>query len=200
MKKLLALAIIAALGVASAAYAAPLRSYGAGKTAIDVGMNLPTNNDYDGYSVGSKETSPYAGITVGISEKAALNYKWNQYKNDHDTQLDTQQLNLMYKLLPGLDVYAGYLNTDTDLYGHGRNTNSAQFGLQGNIKLPLDFTVWTRTAIGSKIKGYEIGLSRPLLSNVDLNLSYYDHKYDEAAIHDTDVRTKGVNVGVTLKF
>lgn len=67
---------------------------------------MPTNNNYEGASVGSKKTAPYAGITVGLGGKTAVNYKWNQYKNSGSTKVEAQQLNLMYKVLPVLDVYA----------------------------------------------------------------------------------------------
>ena len=54
--------------------------------------------------------------------------------------------------------------------------------------------------MGNKLNGYEIGLSRTLVSNVELNLSYYDNKFKDSAPGGSDVKTKGVNMGVTVKF
>ena len=47
---------------------------------------------------------------------------------------------------------------------------------------------------GNKLNSYEIGLSRTLVSNVELNLSYYDNKFKDSAPGGSDVKTKGVNM------
>lgn len=200
MKKTLLLGLTLALGITTVCAASPLKNYDMGKTAIDIGITAPTSNNYEGVSVGSKKTAPYAGITVGLGNKTAINYKWNQYKNSGSTKVEAQQLNLMYKVLPVLDVYAGYVNSDVKLHGNSRDTNSGQLGLQGRVELPFLCTVWGRAGVGNKLNSYEIGLSRALVSNVELNLSYYDNKFKDSAPDGIDVKTKGVNVGVTVKF
>lgn len=104
MKKTLILSLALALGITTVCAASPLKNYNAGKVAVDLGLNVPTSNTYEGHSVGSKKTSPYAGITVGLGSNTAVNYKWNQYKNSGSNKVEAQQLNLMYKVLPVLDV------------------------------------------------------------------------------------------------
>lgn len=200
MKKTMIFALALALGVSAVCAASPLKNYGSGKVAIDFGLNTPTSNTYEGTSVGSKKSSPYAGVTVGLSDKTALNYKWNQYKNSGSTKVQAQQLNFMYKVIPELDLYAGYVNSDVDLHGSSRSRDSLQFGVQGRVELPFLCTLWGRAGVGTKVNGYEIGVSRSLLSNMELNLSYYDNKFRNSAPGNSDVKTKGVNLGMTVKF
>lgn len=200
MKKTLILSLALALGITTVCAASPLKNYNAGKVAVDLGLTMPTNNSYEGASVGSKKTAPYAGITVGLGNNTAINYKWNQYKNSGSNKVEAQQINLMYKVLPVLDVYAGYVNSDIKLHGDSRSRNSGQIGLQGRVELPFLCTLWGRAGVGSKLNSYEIGLSRSLVSNVELNLSYYDNKFKNSAPGSIDARTKGVNLGVTVKF
>ena len=95
MKKTLILSLALALGITTVCAASPLKNYNAGKVAVDLGLNVPTSNTYEGHSVGSKKTSPYAGITVGLGSNTAVNYKWNQYKTSGSNKVEAQQLNLM---------------------------------------------------------------------------------------------------------
>lgn len=200
MKKTLILSLALALGITTVCAASPLKNYNAGKVAVDLGLTVPTSNTYEGHSVGSKKTSPYAGITVGLGSNTAINYKWNQYKNSGSNKVEAQQLNLMYKVLPVLDVYAGYVDSDIKLHGDSRSRSSGQVGVQGRVELPFLCTLWGRAGVGNKLNSYEIGLSRTLVSNVELNLSYYDNKFKDSAPGGSDVKTKGVNMGITVKF
>lgn len=200
MKKLLILTLALALGITTVCSASLLKNYAQGKVAVDLGLTIPTSNKYEGTSVGSKKTSPYAGVTVDLGSNMAVNYKWNQYKNSGSTKVQAQQLNLMYKVLPVLDVYAGYVNSDVKLRGDSRTRNSGQIGVQGRVELPFLCTLWGRAGVGNKLNSFEIGLSRSLVSNVELNLSYYDNKFKDSGPGGIDAKTKGVNVGMTVKF
>lgn len=116
-------AICLATTCSLSAYASPLKNYDAGKVAIDAGITLPSSLKGDNYKF-SKSNSTYLGATVGIGQKTALNYKWNNYKAD-EAKTRAQQFNIMYKVLPGISAYAGYLNADT----------SGDFG--GKTKTPV---------------------------------------------------------------
>ena len=70
MKKDINFKLSTGLGITTVCAASPLKNYNAGKVAVDLGLNVPTSNTYEGHSVGSKKTSPYAGITVA----------WQQYR------------------------------------------------------------------------------------------------------------------------
>lgn len=202
MKKIYASFILSAVIAASlstAAYASPLKNYDAGKIAVDAGITLPSSIEGDNYKM-SKSDSTYLGAIVGLGSNTALNYRWDNFKAD-EGKTRTQQLNLMYKLLPNLSAYAGYLNADTSTdHAGGHDNNSGQVGLQAQFELPLLFTVWGNVGYGNKNRSYEIGVSKPILNNVELNVSYYDHKFQDALGDDSDMKAKGVNMGVTLKF
>lgn len=200
MKKLLAVcaaaALIGSLGCSSA-FASPLKNYDAGKFAIDAGLTIPTNMKLSGYKL-SKSNSGYAGATVGLGKNMALNYQWDNYKCD-EGRTRAQQLNLNYKLLPGLAAYVGYMNIDTKGAGHSDKENSGHIGLVAAYDIPLLFTVWGKANVGIKNSGYELGLSKALFNNLELNASYFNHKFDEAYGKD-DVKSRGVKLGVTVKF
>ena len=191
MKKSLSLmtAALLALGLSTTAFASPLKNYDAGHVAIDAGVTLPSSVKGDNYKM-SKSNSTYAGATVGIGNDMALNYKWNNYKAD-EAKTRAQQFNLMYKVLPGLSAYAGYLHADTSSdIASGKTKNSGQVGL----------TVWGNVGVGTKNAGYEIGVSKAIFNNIELNASYYDQKFNDAFGDDKDMKAKGVNLGVTVKF
>lgn len=192
-------AICLAATCSLSAYASPLKNYDAGKVAIDAGITLPSSLKGDNYKF-SKSNSTYLGATVGLGQNTALNYKWNNYKAD-EAKTRAQQFNLMYKVLPGLSAYAGYLHADTssDSFS-GKTKNSGQVGLQAAYDIPLLFTVWGNVGVGTKNAGYEIGVSKAIFNNVELNASYYDQKFNDAFGDDKDMKAKGVNLGVTVKF
>ena len=200
MKKSLSLlsAAVMVMAVSTSTFASPLKNYDAGHFAVDAGVTIPSSLKGDNYRF-SKTDSTYLGATAGIGSSMALNYKWNNYKAD-EAKTRTQQFNLMYKLLPGVSAYAGYLNADTSSDFGGKTQNSGQVGLSAAYDIPLLFTVWGNVGLGNKNSGYEIGLSKPILSNVELNASYYDQKFNDALGDDKDMKAKGVNLGVTVKF
>lgn len=201
MKKsvlLFTVGVCAAFACNSIASASPLKDYEPGKAAIDAGITLPSSLKGGGYKM-SKSNSGYWGGTVGLGSDMALNYKWNNYKAK-DNRTRAQQVNLMYKLLPGVSAYAGYVHANTKNGIVGRTQNSGQVGLSAAYDIPLLFTVWGNVGVGTKNAGYEVGISKPLFNNLEINASYYDQKFKDALAHDNDIKAKGVNLGLTFKF
>lgn len=202
MKKIYAALTAAAIMTAcfsTSAFAAPLKNYDVGKFAIDAGITFPSSLKGGNYKM-SKSDSSYYGATVGIGKNMAANYQWDKYKGS-DGDLTAQQFNLMYKVLPNVSAYAGWLGADASTDGMGgKKKNSAHAGLQAHFDIPLLFTVWGNVGVGTKSKAYEIGISKPLFNNIDLNLSYYDGKFEDVLDGDQEVRAKGVQMGVTVKF
>lgn len=201
MKKIaitLAASLLMAASLSAATLASPLKNYNPGKIAVDAGISLPSSIEGGNYKM-SKSDSTYFGATAGIGSNMALNYKWNNYKADQG-KTRAQQVNLMYKVLPGISAYAGYLNADTSTDFGGKNKNSGQVGLVAAYDIPLLFTVWGNIGVGNKNGGYEIGISKPIFNNVELNASYYDQKFNDALGDDKDMKAKGVNLGLSVKF
>lgn len=163
----LAASLLMAASLSAAALASPLKNYNPGKIAVDAGISLPSSIEGGNYKM-SKSDSTYFGATAGIGSNMALNYKWNNYKADQG-KTRAQQVNLMYKVLPGISAYAGYLNADTSTDFGGKNKNSGQVGLVAAYDIPLLFTVWGNIGVGNKNGGYEIGISKPIFNNVELS-------------------------------
>ena len=202
MKKFYAALTAAAIMTAcfsTSTFAAPLKNYDVGKFAIDAGITFPSSLKGGNYKM-SKSDSSYYGATVGIGKRMALNYQWDKYKGS-DGDLTAQQFNLMYQLLPNVSAYAGWLGADADVdFGNGKKKNSAHAGLQAHFDIPLLFTVYGNVGVGTKSNAYEIGISKPLFNNIELNLSYYDGKFKDVIDGDEEMRAKGVQMGVTVKF
>lgn len=183
----------------TSAFAAPLKNYDVGKFAVDAGITFPSSLKGGNYKM-SKSDSSYYGATVGIGKRMALNYQWDKYKGS-DGDLTAQQFNLMYQLLPNVSAYAGWLGADADVdFSSGKKKNSAHAGLQAHFDIPLLFTVYGNVGVGTKSSAYEIGISKPLFNNIELNLSYYDGKFKDVLENDAEMRAKGVQMGVTVKF
>ena len=202
MKKFYAALTAAAIMTAcfsTSAFAAPLKNYDAGKFAIDAGITFPSSLEGGNYKM-SKSDSSYYGATVGIGKRMAVNYNYDQFKGS-DGDLTAQQFNLMYQVLPNVSAYAGWLGAeaDTDKYG-GKKKNSGHIGLQAHFDIPLLFTVWGNVSASTKSTAYEIGITKPLFNNIELNLSYYDGKYKDILDGDEEMNAKGVQMGVTVKF
>ncbi len=193
---LLAVAVFTMAG-ASAACASPLQNYNAGRLALDAGLNIPSSLKGGNYKL-SKSSSAYLGASVGLGGNTALNYKWENFKGNN-ARTHAQQLNLMYKIIPNLSAYIGYVDADTDAARGGHLKRSGQVGLQAFINFPMLCTLWGNVGYGNKHTAYEIGVAKPLLPNLDLNLSYYDHKFKDA-LADGDLRGRGINVGLTIKL
>ena len=201
MKKFYAALTAAAIMTAcfsTSAFAAPLKNYDAGKFAIDAGITFPSSLEGGNYKM-SKSDSAYYGATVGIGKRMAVNYNYDKFKGS-EGNLTAQQFNLMYQVLPNVSAYAGWLGAEADTDFGGKKKNSAHAGLQAHFDIPLLFTVWGNVSAGTKSTAYEIGISKPLFNNIELNLSYYDGKYKDLLADDAEMKAKGVQMGVTVKF
>ncbi len=189
----------AILGSAMVAQASPLKDYSAGHVAIDLGYSNPTSLNFTEHGSHGKEGSVYGGATVGIGNKMAVGYKYNQFKSDGYPKVTAQQLNLYYKAIPGVSVYGGLVNARTHVVNRGETQNSGQIGVQAAYDIPLFATVYGNIGVGNKMNSWEVGLSKALVNNLDLNVSYFDNRFKDIE-QGGDVKAHGINVGLTLKF
>ena len=191
--------ILCAVVLASGTSAAPLKNHDSGHFAIEVGGTLPTNLHFSDYGHPKKATSMYGGGTVGLGGKTAVNYRFNQFRTSGSEKITAQQVNLMYKVLPPVSVFAGYLNAKTTVDDATSTSNSGQVGVQTSVDIPLLFTVWGRAGVGNKINSWEIGLAKPLFNNLDFDLSYYDAKFKNLD-QGGSAKARGLNLGLSMKF
>ncbi len=196
--------IILATCFSGAALAAPLSNYDAGRFEIHGGGNIPNSVKGGNYKM-RKKNSAYFGGTVGLGSNTALGYKWDEQKGNQG-RLRAQEVNLMYRFIPCVSFYAGYLNADAksnNWWRNGYRRNSGQVGLAADFKIPMLFDVWANVAYGNKHNYYEIGVSKPIVENlVDLDVSYYNHKFDDAlrGPGGNDFKSRGIKVGLTVKM
>lgn len=193
--------IILAACFGSVAQAGPLSNYDAGRFEIHAGGNIPNSTETGNHKM-RKKNSAYFGGTVGLGSNVGLNYKWDELKG-RLARMRAQEVNLMYRFIPCVSFYAGYLNADaksTSWRGNGYRRNSAHVGLQADVNVPELFDVWANFAYGSKHNYYEIGLSKPIIPNIDFDVSYYHQKYDDALRGDDTFKGRGIKVGLTVKI
>ena len=185
--------------ITSPVFASPLKNYDRGHFSVDAGGTIPASLHFSEYMNSKKAASFYFGATAGLGGSTALNYRMNRYRTGGSEKITANQLNLMYKLLPQLAVYAGYVNTKTNVNGTSGSSNSGQVGLQARVDIPLLFTVWGQAGVGNKLNSWEIGVSKALFNNIDLNISYYDSIFKNLS-QGGEAKARGINAGVSVKF
>lgn len=209
-KKLLGITILAANMLATAACAAPLSDYSAGKMAVDVGFNWGGKFVSEHSNV-NNATAMNAGITVGLGHKLAVQYKYDNWQRKvvaskyYDTHMGYQkhQLNLLYQVVPGISPYIGWrcdrgtLQLSGSRYNLERSkvANAPQLGILAQHKFANNkATIWADIAVStSNTQDYEIGLGYEVIKNVDLNVTYQYNHIDKNTI-------KGFTTGITYKF
>jgi predicted porin len=102
--------------------------------------------------------------TLGLNKRWALNYRQMDYNPSYDdANFDTsnKELNLIYKIDPHLQVYAGYSKTtghDT-LSGHElAKKTAAQAGIIAMTSLNKRTTLYTLLGGGDNVANVEFGL------------------------------------------
>lgn len=201
MKKNIMLALVLGLIPASLAAASPLAEIAPGRAQIDANVTLGSSlkGERDGHTIDFDGDTRYrVGATVGISDGLGLNYTYASHEGDDNASVQSHQVNLVYQFNPYLYGFGGYVRNRAHHRGYTDNTNGFQVGATG--RLPLGKTTpWAKFGIGNTITQYEVGVGYAITDNWEANVSYNDSKYKDFS-GDTDVKTHGVNVGVSYKF
>lgn len=216
MKKISAI-VAAAMTITSVSFASPLADYTKGKAAIDLNPNINSDSTKDNIS---------GGITYGIGNKFALQYKYADNKNNNylklpppsnaHAQLSAYEMNVLYQIRPNVSAYAGwareaakinlmyYAGPDLGniIYRERESQSSFHLGLTGQTKITENLTGWASAGAGSNIIGYEVGLGYQIAKNAECNVIYRYNKYQGFAFSggDIDVKIEGVGAGITLTF
>jgi len=207
--------------IAANVFAAPQTDIAQGKTAIDIGafnakdsMTL-MGNDID---FGNK-TNINFGVTTGISDKYAVQYKYNSLDSGHYTnavvdtsmKIKTQEFNVLYKLTKNTDAFIGVHKFSGTLYVHTANVsgdfdnkNKMQIGVTTTVPLGEKLNAWGTLSAGDNLISGELGVSHPLNKNTDLNLYYRYTKEKDLTLngvpYNYDIENNGFGLGVTMKF
>lgn len=122
MKKKVLLALAAAMAVSSISFASPLSNYEKGNMAVDLNISLSPDVDISGIDLDAKSRLGF-GMTYGIGDKLALQYKYADNKTKDysyldvwsggyesgsvNAQLSGHELNVLYKIDPNVSAFAG---------------------------------------------------------------------------------------------
>ncbi|MDU4960224.1 MAG: outer membrane beta-barrel protein [Sporomusaceae bacterium] len=215
MKKVLGCLALSMVFSSAVALGAPQTDFEQGKTSVDLGF---VRTEVDGLD---KKTGLDFGVTTGLNEKFALQYKFQKLEGDWsdsfeklDSDNKVHELNVLYKLDPNVYAFAGIQRLSGDItatvYGSGSGTDKidsktvAQIGVTGVAQLADKLNGWATAAIGNDNYSYEIGLGYEIAKNADLNLFYRYKKFNDVEFkgigQSVDAKSKGFGAGVTFKF
>ena len=218
MKKICLLTTCIAL-ISTTAFAVPQTNIQTGQTAIDISI-LDLKDTFNGISNPSK-ANPDFGITTGISDTYAIQYKYHRLNtgttNDNyisdQNDIKTQELNLIYKINPKTNIFIGVNNfsgrnnfsiANTDVSADLESKTKIQAGITAPSSINEKTSYWGTFAAGSDLLNCELGIGQALNKNTDLNL-YYRY-IRENGIHRVDLQnsveviSSGFGLGLTLKF
>ena len=212
MKKLLALAAVAAMGI-SVVGATPQTQFKAGQTQVDAGA-LYTQTDGSNWQ-SDRHWNGTAGVTHAFTNRVALQYGYTGLHttdslnaNGQNSETRIHEVNIIESLNPHVALYQGYANFDggffsknlgNGIYRNNERNHVAQFGaiLKTNIGSRLE--AYAKGALGTKNTSiWEAGLGVKAAKDLDLNVGY---KYiNTAANQDQNVSWKGLTTGISYRF
>lgn len=171
-----------------------------------------------------------ATVGLGHNFALQYQYSKNKMKevvsrgaNNSGTETDngevtSNEVNLLYKVSPNLSAYIGNQHVNGSMNfdfvfddpANGSihtaidsSKNYAQAGVIVQQELSKQLTGWASVGIGPDLTDYKIGLAYKVNKNVDFDVYYSDTNYRSFANYagtDYDMKLKGVNMGVSLKF
>lgn len=203
----------------SSGFAAPLMDYSAEKVAIDVSVQpnadltvkLPAT-----YSTDSKGTPFRFGITTGLGDNFALQYRqFNLNTKQSPTgdfgflrpaQQTFKELNLYYKVAKNTSLFVGIVHHDYHTLDNNLQpmyisptTKAFQGGLVTVADLGKDVSAYGIFAVGTKqLRSCELGLSYAITSQLDFDMYYKTQQIEFDYGYDSHVN--GIGYGLTYKF
>lgn len=212
MRKIVSYLVLSFIFVSSTAFAAPLTDFGTGKSSVDIGIARPNVSlDPDPFvSKMGKETNFDFGITTGLNDNVAIQYKYQKLDTavmPFPLDAKIQELNALYRLNSNTYAFVGMqkLTGEIPLFITKMDTKTvAQFGITTTAKLSDKLDGWATAAVGKDTHSYEIGVGYALSSKADLNLFYRYKKFRNINFEtfpiDFDETFKGLGASVSVKF
>lgn len=210
------LGVFAVLSLAtSVGFAAPLNDFSEGKVAIDISARPSNDIKADNDTTLDAKTSWEYGITAGVGNNFAVQYKnFNPKSKDYsgdNLKLETQELNVLYKLNENYTVFTGLVQAKSkyNLSGlgglEGDTKSNWQVGVTGQSPLADKLTGYATVAAGADTSSWKLGLAYAVNKNTDFDLFYAENKYNKVNFYggldlDADYKVKGLGYGVTYKF
>ena len=206
MKKKVLSALIATMVVGSVTAMAAPSEIQEGKWDVTIGTSVSPNAEYEGYDIDGR-SGFYGNITYGMDDNWAIQYDYSHYgysfreingSGKHKGKGDASEVNILYKLNPNLNVYAGYVYYGENIGGVGFHNDGYQIGLQGWYPIADKVNLFGKIGFGNNNQIYELGATYALADKWGLDLSYRWAEYeDEFAC---DYQFNGVRAGISTTF
>lgn len=205
LKKAIVLGIVLVM-ISTVGFAAPMTDFSAGKWQLDATMrpDLEVTLITGAYA----KTNWDFGVTAGVGGDWAVQYKYNSSDIDGSPMLLNaadmrgQELNLLYKLDKNSSAFIGATSFKFQEDNVIRlKENGFQVGLQTTVPFTEKTSGFVVASVGNKVNSFEIGLAYKAATNVDVNISYVDRKYQlPTGVYDTSYTAKGVGLGISYRF
>jgi long-subunit fatty acid transport protein len=154
---------------------------------------------------GGKDKYDISG-TLGLNNRLALNYRQMAYSPSYhsaDFETSNKELNLIYKIDPHFQVYAGYSRTT----GHDAlsgyeltKKNVMQAGIIAMKSLNNRTTLYTLLGGGNNVANVEFGLSYQIKSNIELTSTYRHLSVEKVGSSKLKENYRGFGLGITYKI
>ncbi len=217
MKKRVALGLITAMALSTGVAMASPMDMEEGKTNVYVGAVFSGDTEVDdGYEKlkFDGDTGFYGGVTYGINDKWGVQLDYNSYGSEIENgmaslgvDVEALELNVVYKVNPYLNAFAGYVTADADLdlkiggssvIKDSADTNGVQIGVMGKYPFSDKFDAFAKVAVGNNSNMYELGVSYEVAENWNVDLSYRNAQYDD--FEGLDGEVDGIRLGVSASF
>lgn len=200
------------LATVSVGYAAPNTDFKKGDVYTNIEYRTNASMSANGDSVDVKSGVNDYSLTYGISEKFALQYSafrpksedsWNRYhvwNYKENFEINSQEINLLYKINPNLDAFVGLSKVYPRLSGNGYveetpinyslkgfENNEVQIGLAYSKKLNEKFDTYALGSIGNNIYKWQVGLKYKFDRNLSFDVNYQENKFDNLGFRPTYV-------------
>ncbi|MBR0326101.1 MAG: outer membrane beta-barrel protein [Selenomonadales bacterium] len=201
MKKKILSALIATMVVGSVTAMAAPAEIEEGKWDVTIGSSFSPNTEDNGYDVDG-ESGLYGNITYGMDDQWAIQYDYSHYgygERGWSADGDASEVNVLYKLSPNLNAYAGYVYYGENYDGEGYHTDGVQIGLQGWYPIADKVDLFGKIGLGNNNQVYELGATYEFADDWGLDVSYRWAEYKD--IGDmADVQFDGVRAGISTTF
>lgn len=184
MRKIIAVMSMSLLITTATTFASPTTEFEQGATSLELGGTLNSRVSGKGkISPNVPGESGYkVGITTGLSNNLAIQYKQGMFKSQESTilgittfaQAKPNDFNLLYKVNSNLTFIAGYENTKIS-YGKAvtaASKSALHFGFTGTHKLDDKATLFATILSGKDVMLKEVGVSYALSKDTTFNVSY----------------------------
>ncbi|MBP2654848.1 MAG: hypothetical protein H6Q73_2417 [Firmicutes bacterium] len=205
MKKVCLLAFLLLFLTSAVCAASPLADCSLGEIAFNLDLGVPSISD-NSTKVDGKHSLGY-GVTAGVGFGFAGHYSYDNFETKSplhaSSEIKAQQIclvNNLFDLVGNISIFGGV--SQTQVVGSSKH-NGLVVGVAGSVPLGFNTKAYAVLTGGTRISGYEAGLSYEFTDHADLTLGYRDTKYKDLTFNDgssSDATVKGLVGGVSFKF